>query len=153
MRVEKGDMEVGSRRAWLQYGKFIAAADSNIEFITAGGRQIDLIGPRIGESAAEGPSAQRRGGYKRDAAPGSLPRVRWQASMIVSARALTSLGAECHSPRTQMASACVISQRLKRARHPPDNPPLCGGHLIGWIPILMCLFCNIPTIFSVLPRR
>jgi hypothetical protein len=53
-------MEVGSRRAWLQYGEFIATADSNIEFITAGGDRIDLIGARIGKSAAKGPGAQRR---------------------------------------------------------------------------------------------
>jgi len=91
-------MEVGSRRAWLQYGEFIATADSNIKFITAAGGQIDLIGTRIGKSAAKGPGAKRRDGYKRHAAPRSLLRIRWQASMIVSARALTSLDAECHSP-------------------------------------------------------
>ena len=91
-------MEVGSRRAWLWYNEFIATADRNIKFITAARGQIDLIGTRIGKSAAQGPGAQRRDGYKRHATPRSLPRIRWQASMIVSARALTSLDAECHSP-------------------------------------------------------
>jgi hypothetical protein len=91
-------MEVGSRRAWLQYGEFIATADSNIKFITAAGGQIDLIGTRIGKTAVKSPGAQRRDGYNRHATPRSLPRIRWQASMIVSARALTSLGAD-HSPR------------------------------------------------------
>ena len=48
MRVEERDMEVGGRSSWLQYDEFIptadstiksiAAADSKIEFIAAGGR-------------------------------------------------------------------------------------------------------------------
>ena len=77
LRVEKRNMDVGRRRAWVQYDKLITAADSNIEFITAGRGQIDLIGARIGKSAAKGPGAQRRDGYKRDAAPCSLLRIRW----------------------------------------------------------------------------
>ncbi len=55
-RVKKGDMEVGSRRAYLKHDEFVATADSNIEFITAGD-QIDLIGTSLGKGTAKGPGA------------------------------------------------------------------------------------------------
>jgi hypothetical protein len=110
-----------------------------------------LIGTGVGKSAAKGPSAQGRDAHQRRATPRSLLRIRWQTSMIVSARAPTSLGAECHSPRTQVANACVISSMAKASAPSPEYPPVCGGHHICRMPIAVCLFCNIPTFFPRCP--
>lgn len=77
----------------------MATAESNVEFITAGAHQFLLIGTGVGKSDAKGPSAQGGDSNKRHPLPRSLLRIRWQASMIIFTRAVTSLGAECHCPQ------------------------------------------------------
>ncbi len=112
-------MDVGSTRAWLKKDEFIATADSNIEFIAAGSDQIELIGAGVGESAANGPSAQTRDRYERHAAPCSLVQgTWWQASMIVSVVALTSFGSDPSHPKRIASPGRFTVSQLPKASAP-----------------------------------